>query len=109
VKRNPSKSAARCYGYWRTVGRTLRLGVVGLFGMGVMGFGYRLYPSYRASNPPQAEFVRLNMPLTFPGMGFGLGCMVEGCALFGMADCRYRSESALRKLDLHGKWVGWRK
>jgi hypothetical protein len=39
-------------------------------------------------NPPQAESVRLNMPLTFPDMGFGLGCMVEGCALFGMADCR---------------------
>jgi hypothetical protein len=30
----------------------------------------------------------LVMHWTFPGMGFGLGCMVEGCALFGMADCR---------------------
>jgi hypothetical protein len=28
------------------------------------------------------------MPLTFLGMGFGLGCMVEGCTLFGVADCR---------------------
>jgi hypothetical protein len=26
--------------------------------------------------------------------------------LFGVADCRYRSESALRKLNLRGKWAG---
>jgi hypothetical protein len=38
----------------------------------------------------------LDMPWTLPGMGFGLGSMFEGCALFGMADCRSRSESALQ-------------
>jgi hypothetical protein len=28
------------------LGRSLRFGVFGLFGMALMGFGYRLYPSY---------------------------------------------------------------
>jgi hypothetical protein len=29
----------------------------------------------------------LNMLRTYPGMGFGLCCMIEGCSLFGMAVC----------------------
>jgi hypothetical protein len=45
VKRNPSKTEPRSCGYSRAVWRSLPSWRGWLFGLGVMGFGYRLYPS----------------------------------------------------------------
>jgi len=50
----------------------------------------------RFSNPPQTEPVSLMMFRFFRAWAFGLVGVAGNGGWFGMADCRCRSESALR-------------